>query len=69
MLTWSDHDGIDFIVTTGGTGFGPRDITPEATAQVIERDAIGIVISVVVASLAITPHAMLTRCVLCSSNI
>lgn len=53
--------GLGFIATTGGTGLGPRDITPEATAAVIERPAPGIVEAMRLRSLEKTPMAMLSR--------
>jgi molybdopterin adenylyltransferase len=49
------------ILTTGGTGFGPRDVTPEATAEVIERGAPGIAEAVRADAVAKTPHGMLSR--------
>ena len=52
---------VDLIVTTGGTGFSPRDVTPEATAAVCERMAPGIPEAMRAASLRITPQAMLSR--------
>lgn len=51
----------DVVLTTGGTGMGPRDVTPEATRAVLEREAPGIPESLRQASLAITPYAMLSR--------
>jgi molybdopterin adenylyltransferase len=63
LLHWVDQDGLDLIVTTGGTGFAPRDVTPEATRAVIERDAPGLAEAMRAASLPITPHAMLSRAV------
>jgi molybdenum cofactor synthesis domain-containing protein len=54
---------MDIILTTGGTGFAPRDVTPEATRAVIEREAPGLVEAMRAASLKITPHAMLSRIV------
>jgi molybdopterin adenylyltransferase len=50
-------------LTSGGTGFGPRDVTPEATRDVIEREAPGLAEAMRTASLKITPHAMLSRAV------
>jgi molybdopterin adenylyltransferase len=49
------------VLTTGGTGFGPRDITPEATAEVLERGAPGIAEAVRADAVAKTPHGMLSR--------
>jgi molybdopterin adenylyltransferase len=49
------------VVTTGGTGFAPRDVTPEATAGVIEREAPGIAEAIRADALARTPHALLSR--------
>ena len=54
---------MDVILTTGGTGFSPRDVTPEATRAVIEREAPGLAEAMRAASLKITPHAMLSRIV------
>ncbi|CAN5911615.1 MogA/MoaB family molybdenum cofactor biosynthesis protein [soil metagenome] len=42
LMTWCDDDTADVVITTGGTGFSPRDVTPEATLTVIERNAPGI---------------------------
>ncbi len=63
LLRWSDEEGLALILTTGGTGFAPRDVTPEATRQVIEREAPGLVEAMRSASLQVTPHAMLSRAV------
>ena len=51
----------DVVLTTGGTGLGPRDVTPEATRAVLDREAPGIAEALRAASLAITPFAMLSR--------
>ena len=53
--------GADVVLTTGGTGLGPRDVTPEATRAVLDREAPGIAEALRHASLAITPFAMLSR--------
>ncbi|MFZ5974877.1 MAG: MogA/MoaB family molybdenum cofactor biosynthesis protein [Bacillota bacterium] len=55
--------GVELILTTGGTGFSPRDVTPEATRDVIEREVPGIPEAMRAKSLAITSRAMLTRSV------
>jgi molybdenum cofactor synthesis domain-containing protein len=54
-------DKVNLILTSGGTGFGPRDITPEATRLVIEREALGISEALRSESMKITPFAMLSR--------
>jgi len=61
LCEWSDSDAFDVILTTGGTGLAPRDITPEATLAAIDRSAPGIVEAMRAESLKITPHAMLSR--------
>jgi len=63
LINWSDSREVDVILTTGGTGFSPRDVTPEATRAVIEREAPGLAEAMRAASLAITAHAMLSRIV------
>jgi molybdopterin adenylyltransferase len=55
------RDGRPLVVTTGGTGMAARDLTPEATRGVIEREAPGIAEAIRAASLEVTPHAMLSR--------
>ena len=57
----ADQRQLDLILTTGGTGFGPRDITPEAVLAVSHRNAPGIAEAIRAASMAITPRAMLSR--------
>ena len=63
LINWADSAELDVILTTGGTGFSPRDVTPEATRAVIEREAPGLSEAMRAASLKITPHAMLSRIV------
>ena len=63
LRDWADGEHLDLVLTTGGTGFSPRDITPEATRDVIEREAPGLAEAMRAASLRITPHAMLSRAV------
>jgi molybdenum cofactor synthesis domain-containing protein len=60
LIDWSD-EGLDLILTTGGTGFSPRDWTPEATKAVIEREAPGIAEAMRRAGMQKTPTAMLSR--------
>ncbi len=63
LASWCDSGEIDLILTTGGTGFSPRDRTPEATRNVVERLAPGLVEAMLVRSMSKTPHAMLSRAV------
>ena len=63
LVFWIDSLDIDVILTTGGTGFSPRDVTPEATLAVVERQAPGLAEAMRAASLKVTPHAMLSRAV------
>jgi molybdopterin adenylyltransferase len=63
LTGWADRLRLDLILTTGGTGFAPRDVTPEATRAVLERETPGIPEALRAASLKITPHAMLSRAV------
>ncbi len=61
LSTLCDEDVCDLIFTTGGTGFSPSDVTPEATMAVVERPAPGIAEAMRYHSLQITPRAMLSR--------
>ena len=63
LIYLCDDVKADVVLTTGGTGFAPRDITPEATKAVIEKDAPGIAEAIRMKSLQITPKAMLSRAV------
>ena len=63
LIEWADQRKFDLVLTTGGTGFAPRDVTPEATRAVIERETPGIPEALRAASLESTPHAMLSRAV------
>lgn len=59
----SDSGTIDLILTTGGTGVSPRDVTPEATREVIERELPGMAEAMRAESLKKTPHAMISRAI------
>ncbi len=61
LRSWADEVGLNLILTTGGTGFSPRDLTPEATRDVIERETPGLAEAMRAAGLKKTPHAMLSR--------
>ncbi len=61
LREWCDRDGVDLILTTGGTGLAPRDVTPEATREVAERDVPGIAEAMRAEGLRHTPRAMLSR--------
>lgn len=63
LVAWADNGQVDLILTTGGTGFALRDVTPEATQSVIDRPAPGLAEAMRAASLRVTPHAMLSRAV------
>ncbi len=63
LTKWADEDSLDVILTTGGTGLGPRDVTPEATLSVVDRVVPGFAEAMRAESLKKTPHAMLSRAV------
>lgn len=63
LTEWADSGEYDVILTTGGTGFAPRDVAPEATRAVIEREAPGLAEAMRAESLKKTKHAMLSRAV------
>ena len=63
LIEWADGGEVDVILTTGGTGFAPRDVTPEATRKVIQREAPGFAEAMRADSLKKTPHAMLSRAI------
>ena len=63
LKKWADELDLELILTTGGTGFTPRDVTPEATKAVIEKEAPGLAEAMRAASLQKTPYAMLSRAV------
>ncbi|XP_057208109.1 gephyrin b isoform X3 [Triplophysa rosa] len=61
LVDWCDEKELNLILTTGGTGFAPRDVTPEATRDVIEREAPGMSLAMLMGSLNVTPLGMLSR--------
>lgn len=61
LIQWIDRASVDLVITTGGTGLSPRDVTPEATRQVIETEVMGISEAIRHDGLAATPRAMLSR--------
>lgn len=63
LSSWADCGGMDVLITTGGTGFAPRDITPEATRLVIDREAPGLAEAMRLESMKKTSHSMLSRSV------
>jgi molybdenum cofactor synthesis domain-containing protein len=71
LRAYADRNDVNLIVTTGGTGFGPRDNTPEATLRVIEREAPGLTEAMRFETLRNTPMAMISRgvCGICSGAL
>jgi molybdenum cofactor synthesis domain-containing protein len=63
LRAWADEERLDLILTSGGTGLSPRDVTPEATLAVIDRQVSGIAEAMRQAGMASTPMAMLSRAV------
>ncbi|MRR16143.1 MAG: MogA/MoaB family molybdenum cofactor biosynthesis protein [Deltaproteobacteria bacterium] len=63
IITFADVDHLDLILTTGGTGVSPRDLTPDATLQVLDKAIPGMAEAMRYASMKITPHAMISRAV------
>ncbi|MGO9120443.1 MAG: molybdenum cofactor biosynthesis protein B [Desulfomonilaceae bacterium] len=63
LINWADDERADLIITTGGTGLSPRDVTPEATTAVVQRLIPGMAEAMRAASLLKTPHAMISRAV------
>jgi len=63
LVSWADKDNLDVVITTGGTGLTPRDVTPEATLAVVDRIVPGFAEAMRAESLKKTPHAMLSRAV------
>ena len=63
LVKWADADDLDVVITTGGTGLTPRDVTPEATLAVVDRIVPGFAEAMRAEGLKKTPHAMLSRAV------
>jgi molybdenum cofactor synthesis domain-containing protein len=63
LASWADSGNVDIILTTGGTGFAPRDVTPEATSLVIDRQAPGLAEAMRFESRKVTPYAVLSRAI------
>jgi molybdenum cofactor synthesis domain-containing protein len=63
LTDWVDQGKLDLIVTTGGTGLSPRDVTPQATLQVIDYEIPGMAEVMRMQSLKKTPHAMMSRAI------
>jgi molybdenum cofactor synthesis domain-containing protein len=63
LAEWADSREVDIVLTTGGTGFAPRDVTPEATRSVIQREAPGLAEAMRIASAAKSKHAILSRAI------
>jgi molybdopterin adenylyltransferase len=61
LIEWSDGGKSDLIVTTGGTGVSPRDVTPDATREAVEREIPGMAEAMRQHSLTVTPYAMISR--------
>ncbi len=63
LKLWADENSADLILTSGGTGLSPRDVTPEATTAIVQRLIPGMAEAMRAASLLKTPHAMISRAV------
>ena len=63
LAEWADGGSVDVILTTGGTGLGPRDVTPEATSSIIDKAVPGFAEAMRAATFSITPFAILSRAV------
>lgn len=63
LAQWADAGTMDIILTTGGTGLAPRDVTPEATLSIVDKEVPGLAEMMRAKSFAITPNAMLSRAV------
>jgi molybdenum cofactor synthesis domain-containing protein len=63
LAQWADGGEVDVIITTGGTGLGPRDVTPEATLSVIDKEVPGLAEMMRAKSFSATPYSLLSRAV------
>ena len=63
MARYADEEKLDLVLTTGGTGVSPRDVTPEATLEIIEKEVPGFAEAMRAHSMAVTPFAMISRAV------
>lgn len=63
LLEWVNDGGLDIILTSGGTGLSPRDVTPEATRSVLERIVPGLAEAMRLQGMQVKPHAMLSRAI------
>ena len=63
IINFADVDKVDLILTTGGTGVSPRDLTPDATLEVIDKQVPGMAEAMRHQSMMVTPHAMISRAV------
>jgi len=63
IIQFADVEKLDLILTTGGTGVSPRDLTPDATLKVIDKEVPGMAEAMRLASMKITPHAMISRAI------
>ncbi|MBU0599196.1 MogA/MoaB family molybdenum cofactor biosynthesis protein [bacterium] len=61
LMEWTDIDHLNLVVTSGGTGIGPRDVTPEATKKVIEKDIPGLAEAMRLFTFQITPRSIISR--------
>jgi molybdopterin adenylyltransferase len=63
LALWADEGSVDIILTTGGTGLAPRDVTPEATLSILDKEVPGLAEMMRARSFSVTPNAMLSRAV------